>query len=336
MRYLLILSVLLWGSACEKLFIPEEQDNTHQNNFDLLWKTMDEKYCFFTYKGVHWDELYDQYSVQVDNEMSDFAFFNLCASMLNELKDGHVNLWAPFNTYRYWDWFLNYPQNFNETIVERTYLKRNFLMAGGLKVQLLRDSVGYIRYESFMNVISGSFLDFSLALFNQETKGLIIDIRNNGGGYVHVVDTLVSRFIPGDEEMLVGYRQFKNGPGHDDFSPMEAKIIQGKGTYYKHPVVLLTNRSCYSAANLLANYMSAIPEVILMGDQTGGGSGEPIGYEMRNGWVLRLSAHPTLNVNKEHIEFGIYPDLRTDMHPDDEAKQIDTMIEDAISFLNTL
>lgn len=332
----LLISLILFNlSACDKLFVPDNPDNNHLNNFNLLWKTVNEKYCFFSYKSICWDSIYDVYSPKINNEMSDVEFFYICADMLNELKDGHVNLWAPFNTSRYWDWYLNYPQNFNATIVERYYLGKNHLMAGGLKVQKVRQDIGYIRYESFMNSIGSSFLDFILALFNEETKGLIIDVRNNGGGYVHLTDTFASRFVK-EGQVLVGYNQYKKGPGHDHFTKLYPYYLNAKGTYYRHPVVVLTNRLCYSSANQFVSYMSALPNVILMGDRTGGGSGEPIGYELYNGWMLRLSINPSFNVNKEQIEFGISPDIPSSIEASDEADNIDTMIEDAIQYLQNL
>ena len=71
--------------------------------------------------------------------------------MLAELKDGHVNLYSSSNMGRYWDWYLDYPRNFNEGIIERQYLGKNYRIAGGLKYKILEDNIGYIYYESFSN-----------------------------------------------------------------------------------------------------------------------------------------------------------------------------------------
>ena len=68
---------------------------------------------------------------------------------------------------------------------------------------------------------------------------------------------------------------------------------------------------------------------ILHGDKTGGGSGLPFSSELPNGWSVRFSASPIYNVNKEHIEFGIEPDIFVSMTENDKSKGKDTIIEKA-------
>ncbi|EKC55562.1 hypothetical protein LEA_15281, partial [human gut metagenome] len=48
-------------------------------------------------------------------------------------------------------------------------------------------------------------------------------------------------------------------------------------------------------------------QVTVMGDRTGGGSGLPFSSELPNGWSVRFSACPVLDVNKQHTEFGMTP-----------------------------
>ena len=55
--------------------------------------------------------------------MSNDGLFEVLGNMLAELKDGHVNLYSVSNTARYWDWYLDYPRNFDEAIIEQ-YLGR--------------------------------------------------------------------------------------------------------------------------------------------------------------------------------------------------------------------
>ena len=49
--------------------------------------------------------------------------------------------------------------------------------------------------------------------------GLIIDVRNNGGGNLTTAQKLAARFT--NEKVLVGYIRHKTGPGHNDFSDPE-------------------------------------------------------------------------------------------------------------------
>ena len=135
---------------------------------------------------------------------------------------------------------------------------------------------------------------------------MIFDIRDNGGGMLSNADRIASRFL--EEKILTGYIQHKTGKGHDDFSePYPLYLSPSERIRWLRPVVVLTNRHCYSAANDFVQKVRMMPYVTTMGDRTGGGSGFPFNSELPNGWGVRFSASPMLDVNKQHTEFGLDP-----------------------------
>ena len=91
--------------------------------------------------------------------------------------------------------------------------------------------------------------------------------------------------------MLVGYIRHKTGKGHRDFSPLQAQYLTpSNGIRWQKPVVVITNRGVYSAANEFVKYMKNLPNVTIIGDKTGGGAGMPFSNELPNGWSVRFSA----------------------------------------------
>jgi C-terminal processing protease CtpA/Prc len=104
---------------------------------------------------------------------------------------------------------------------------------------------------------------------------------------------------------------------------------------FQKPVVVLTNRKCFSTTNDFVNAMKEAPYVTIMGDTTGGGSGLPFSSELPNGWSVRFSACPMLNKDKEHIEFGIAPDVPVQLNAPDAQNGMDTLIETARRFIST-
>ena len=203
---LAILSVSILLTACHHI---EEWDQDVEGNFNALWTVVDEHYCFFEEKGVDWDEVYRRYHARLAGDMKGLEFFNLCAEMLDELRDGHVNLSSSFKTSYYRKWWSDYPQNFDERLVEQYYLRFEYSTVGGLDYAVLRDNVGYIRYPSFSYPVSEGALDAILSQFIL-CKGIIIDIRDNGGGDMTNVETIVARFI--SERILAGSICHKTGP----------------------------------------------------------------------------------------------------------------------------
>ena len=106
-----------------------------------------------------------------------------------------------------------------------------------------------------------------------------------------------------------------------------------KGTRWQKPVVVITNRQCYSATNDFVKMMHCLPNVTLLGDKTGGGSGMPFTQEIPCGWSVRYSAVVSVDRDKQHIEFGIDPDVKVSMDMKDVMKKRDTLIEQARNLL---
>lgn len=321
--------VCIIPSSCIK---EENFENTPEGNFELLWKIIDEKYCFFSEKEVDWNEVHERYSKRITPDMPSHALFEVLGEMLSELKDGHVNLYAAHDVASYRKWFEDYPANFNDSINE-LYLGKTgeYMTAAGLKYKIFKENIGYIRYESFSSGIGDGNISEVLA-YLALCDGLIIDVRNNGGGSLDYAHKLAARFT--EKDVLTSYIQHKTGPGHNDFSEYYPVWLK-KSDYirWQKPVIVLTNRHSFSATNDFVNTMKLLPNVTIMGDRTGGGSGLPFSAELLNSWTVRFSASPTSDVSKKSIESGIDPDIRVDMTLEDIQKNRDTIIEEAIKLL---
>lgn len=306
----------------------EEYDNTPQGTFEALWKIIDERYCFFDYKkqeyGLEWNNVYNKYKVRVSNQMNSEQLFEVMSQMLGELRDGHVNLSTSYDFGRYWKWHEDYPSNFSDTL-QRRYLGTDYRIAAGMRYKILDDNIGYVYYGSFSDGIGEGNIDEVLYHF-MACHGLIIDIRNNGGGMLTNAEKLAARFV--HEPTLVGYMQHKTGTGHNDFSDMEEQWLEPSSNirWHKH-VCVLTNRSVYSAANEFVKYMKVLPEVTIVGDKTGGGAGMPFSDLLPNGWAVRFSACPMYDTQKQNTEFGIEPDHYVSLTDEDFNRGEDTIIE---------
>ena len=259
--------------------------------------------------------------------------FEVLDSMLYNLKDGHVNLTAPFNQTRY-DFWSDSPRNFTEAIIENSnYLGNDYRRAAGFKYKMLDDNIGYIYYESFSYAIGEGNLDEVLN-YLAVCDGLIIDVRQNGGGNITNSTKIAGRFT--NEKVHTGYIRHKTGTGHSDFSdPYPVYVEPSSGIKWQKQVVVLTNRHSYSATNDFINNMRYMPNATIMGDTSGGGSGMPFSSELPNGWSIRFSASPHYDRDMQHIEFGIEPDIKVDMTVEDQLNGYDTIIEAARSYLQS-
>ncbi|MEG1916635.1 MAG: S41 family peptidase [Muribaculaceae bacterium] len=315
----------------------EEYANNPYGNFDALWSILDEHYCFFKYKDIEWQEVRTKYRAKVFAKMTRQELFDVCATMLNELKDGHTNLSSAWATsyYKFWS---QYPQNYDRRIIQQNYLNFTYNSTSGIMYQIMTNNYAYMYYGDFGNTIGEGNLDYILASF-ATSDGLIIDVRDNGGGFLTNVETLVGRFI--DKPVYAGAVSHKTGPGHNEFSKpydYSFKPADKSRIKYNKPVVILTNRSSFSATNNFVSIMKSLPNVRIVGDNTGGGSGLPFTSELPNGWTIRFSACSITDPSGEITEFGVAPSpgCKVDMTIEDMSKGKDTILEKAFTVLQEM
>jgi C-terminal processing protease CtpA/Prc len=194
------------------------------------------------------------------------------------------------------------------------------------------EDIGYIHYSSFGNRVSESNLDYALEKF-KDYKGIIIDVRSNGGGAMSNAVRISQRFA--DTRTLALLRQDKTGPGREDFTGKYKVYIEPSGNSVKFtgPVVILSNRLSYSATNYMIGLMRELPNVTVIGDKSGGGGGIPAYTELSNGWVLRVSSTRIFTPAGLNIENGIPADIQVDITAEDDRNDIDTILEYALEFL---
>ena len=335
-KYLLkSLSITAVMTCCVSCHSIEEYENNPRGNFEALWDIIDTHYCFLGYKTVDWNNIYQIYSPRISSEMTSRELFDVCSQMLNELKDGHTNLSAPFNTSYYTEWWSDYPQNYDARVIEQYYFNFNYQSLGSVTYGILSNNIGYIHYGSFETDLGDGNWNW---IFNYlaTCDGIIIDVRDNGGGMINAVESLVSHFIK--ERTLVGYISHKTGPGHDEFSepyPYYYDPSPEGSIMWQKPTVVLSNRSTFSAANNFVSIMKLLPQVKVVGATTGGGCGMPFSSQLPNGWGVRFSASIIYDAQMNLTEFGVDPTdgCKVDLNPTDALNGIDTMLDFAKKIL---
>jgi len=324
---ILIFSTVLIFSSCEKiLFEPDLGSRDPLTNFDYLWEEVDKKYSYFELKNIDWDEVKNTYRSMLTANSTEEELFDVLANMLNELRDDHTNLISPFNVSRY-NVVLTGPENYRQRTIAEFYIP-DIWLTGAFKHGFLENKeIGYIRYGSFLSEFSDEALDLILNRY-QSTKGLILDLRANGGGNIFNIPKILGRFT--DTKTLSGYSITRNGPNHNDFSNKENFFITPySGVKYLKPVIVLIDRGSYSATTFFALATKAFPNITLLGDITGGGGGLPNGGQLPNGWTYRFSISQLFDLNgNNYAEDGVPADIQAAFDWNDLTK--DEILERAI------
>ena len=324
----IIVIALILFTSCEKLIFEKDQMATSpKENFEYLWKECDTKYSFFDLKGIDWNQVKKTYEAKLYDGMSEDSLFNVLGAMLTELRDDHTNLVSPFDVSRFGVNYLG-QDNFDFRIIEDNYLNRDFQISGPFIHNFIDSGkVGYVRFGAFTGTIDATNFDHVLNKY-KDTKGLILDLRENGGGAVTDVFSLLERFV--DTRTLVNYSRIKTGPGHNDLSESKPVYVNPyNGQRYTKKVAVLTDRGTYSAGSFTSLAAKAIPNMVLIGDTTGGGLGLPNGGQLPNGWTYRFSITQALTLDKNpNYENGVPPDINVQIDWSDRTK--DEIIERAL------
>lgn len=307
--FLLMIVAQLSFSSCERAFM-YDSTATPMHTFDYLWQRVDQQYSMFDVKGVDWQAVYDSLRPQVTDTMGDDSLFALCASMLNCLNDGHVNLVSSFDASRSESVHHRFhaQSGIDVDLVVLDYLGVGYHSTGGMVHGPLCDGkVMYLYYGSFSNTVSVSGLRRIVDSY-PEAQGMILDLRGNGGGNLANIDRIL-RVMPSHGQVL--YRsQIKAGPAHDAFTPLEPTYApQSVTDPFSLPVIVLVDRGCFSATSTIAIATQAYDNIFLMGDTTGGGLGLPTMGTLPNGWVYRFSITRTIALDGRNYENGVPPDI---------------------------
>lgn len=323
---------LLWN-GCEKMLMDQDTGNDAVSTFDYLWERIDQQYSLFDVKNVDWAEAYELFRPQIYQGMTSDSLFRVMRRMLNMLNDGHVNIYTSFDL-THCDSILYRKfgrKNIDESVVFLNYLTTSYHTTGGLKHKLLPDNVIYIKYESFSDPVGSSQMEYIINRY-PNAKGMILDLRQNGGGSLSNVWNILNAFSNNGQTLY--YSQIKNGPAHDDFTPLtpvRAKDLEGG---YTKPVAILIDRGSYSATSMFALCTQAYDNLFLVGDTTGGGLGIPNGGQLPNGWRYRFSVGRNIALDNNNYENGMPPDYPVRLSPTATAANRDNVIDTAILIIS--
>jgi C-terminal processing protease CtpA/Prc len=326
LKYVVFALLILWlPAACTKQGVFDSVRADPRSVFEETWRVIDERYALFPEKKINWDSVRSVYQDRFVPEMSEQSMFTEITRMLETLRDGHVTLISPFDTSTYAGFYTGYPRNFSLEHVINNYLTPGYRQQGPFLYDI-RENVGYIYYGQFSSQLD--LADLTEVMKEMAgTKGLILDIRNNTGGFVQAAERMAAAFS--QESILVKYEQYKLGKERNSFTDPVPRRLSPEGIYYAQPVIVLTNRACFSACNDFVMYTRAMQQIRQYGDQTGGGGSIPSTYQLANGWYLRFSATRTLSPSLQSVEMGLLPDKKIEITVLDDLRGADPILESA-------
>ena len=126
---------------------------------------------------------------------------------------------------------------------------------------MLNDSIGYMRIKSFGEATYTEMLSALASLTAQGMSGLVIDLRDNGGGYLQAAVNMANEFLP--KNRLIVYTQGRN-------SPRTSYKIDGRGNFQTLPLVVLINEGSASSSEIFSGAMQDNDRATIVGRRSFG------------------------------------------------------------------
>jgi len=193
----------------------------------------------------------------------------------------------------------------------------------------MKDSdIAYIKLYHFSSIASSAFSKAALEILNSKAEKIILDLRNNPGGYLEVAQDIAGWFL--ERGAVVAIEDFGENK--------EAKEYNAKGPakLLSYPTVVLINQGSASGSEILAGALRDNRGIKLVGEKSfGKGSVQEL-KELTKGslkvTVARwLTPQGTLIADK-----GLEPDFVVEMTEEDIEKDRDPQLEKAIEILKGL
>jgi len=198
-------------------------------------------------------------------------------------------------------------------------MTRDIINVPSVEYHVLDNSqLGYIRLSQFHAQSTQEMADSINELLNKhKVKGLILDLRNNGGGDFEAAISISSIFLDGNEVVSVVDREGKKN------------VYRASPGKIDTPLVVLVNQDTASAAEILSGALQDNKRAILVGTKTFGKGLVQTVFPLRDGGALKLTTQKYFTPDDIDInEIGISPDYEVEnLLNSNEDQQLNKAIE---------
>ncbi|MBE0684529.1 MAG: hypothetical protein IH585_00870, partial [Anaerolineaceae bacterium] len=153
----------------------------------------------------------------------------------------------------------------------------------------INEDIGYIRIDRLWNNNDDVVNEFDLAVNKlMDTQGIILDLRQNGGGDSRIAEKIAGRFL--DQTFTYGHDEFRKRLYKFVWRKSVNYFVKPRGDIYTGKLVVLTDYPVMSSAEWLVGALIDSGRAMSVGRVTGGSTGNPILFTMPGGKVRYSTA----------------------------------------------
>lgn len=198
-----------------------------------------------------------------------------------------------------------------------------------LKWEIIEEDIAYIKLYQFTEKASFDFRTASFEILSGPAKKIILDLRNNPGGYLDVAQDIAGWFLKKDEIVVI--EDFGENKKREEFKS------KGPSRFLEYPIAVLINEGSASGSEILAGALRDNRGIMLIGEKTfGKGSIQEL-ERLRGGSSLKITIAKWLTPNGGLISgIGLEPDIGVEMTEEDYEEDRDPQLEKAIEIIKEM
>jgi carboxyl-terminal processing protease len=201
---------------------------------------------------------------------------------------------------------------------------RGKITVPSVESEMLENNIAYIRLNTFGENTASELRAQLKDLLDQNPRGIILDLRNNGGGYLITAVDVASQFL---SDGVVLYEQYGDG------SRDEYRVKKG-GLATDLPLVVLVNEGTASASEIVSGAIQDYGRGQLVGVKTYGKGSVQNWIPLDNDGAVRITIARWLTPKERTIDRqGLEPDVVVEMTEEDYKNDRDPQLQKAIELL---
>ncbi len=206
-------------------------------------------------------------------------------------------------------------------------IQREIILIPTMKWEM-KDDIVYLKIYQFSERLPIDFAKAAIGILTKPTQKMILDLRDNPGGYLEVAQNIAGWFL--EKGKIVAIEDFGNGQKREYKS-------EGPSTFSNYKILVLINQGTASGAEILAGALKDNLGIMLVGERSfGKGSVQQL-EKLKEGSSLKITIARWLTPSGKLIsDIGLEPDIKVEMTEKDVEEGRDPQLEKAIEILKNL
>jgi len=203
---------------------------------------------------------------------------------------------------------------------------RDTIQIKSVSWQMKDGNIAYIELTNFNQDTTGLFKQISREVVAANPKGIILDLRNNSGGYLQTAIDVASLWV--DRKVVLNERSQVEG---------EKKYLsEGQALFASIPTVVLVNGGTASSSEIVSGALQDYGLAHLIGEKTFGKGSVQVLEDLPDGSSLKFTVAKWYTPHDRSIDKdGIIPDEEVKLTPDDYSADKDPQMDRALEYLKT-